>query len=114
MLRRRYYSQTQTAREAERGKEADEEHRQDQYSARGLYPGAKIVAVERLALMCGHPDGVQRIRRIPMCHRKSSPSKLPAQGVRSRRGPGPSPRDPSTTPRSARDDNEALQISFLS
>ena len=52
MLRRRYYPQTQAAREAERGKEADEEHRQDEHSAGGLYPGAKVVAVKRCPCRC--------------------------------------------------------------
>ncbi len=41
MLRRRYHPQTQAAREAERRKEADEEHRQDQHSAGSLHRGLK-------------------------------------------------------------------------
>ena len=41
MLRRRYHPQTQAAREAERRKKADEEHREDQHPAGSVYRGAE-------------------------------------------------------------------------
>ena len=41
MLRRRYHPQTQAAREAERRKETDEEHRQDQHPAGSVHRSAE-------------------------------------------------------------------------
>ncbi len=40
MLRRRYHPKAKVAREAERGQEAHEKHRQDQHSTRGIHQGS--------------------------------------------------------------------------